>query len=259
MMMNFSFHENFDYENTLNRLEIKSGISKNSSVKMAEEIHLFADKIAVPVPKQIISRVRLNDFLAKSSNQIGATFVLGRAGTGKTTLAANYAKNYKRKAWYRAETAENDWNLFSRYLTASFKDERLGFEDLQSKHPETFVENLFARLAVINYHNPLLIVLDDVHNVFDAVWFNDFFNTLIYSLNPRIHLLISARSSPSFPIWRLRSKQIVGVLDEKLLAFTEDETQQLFAERGVSYDVAARLAWRKTFGRISKLEEMIVG
>ena len=257
--MNFSFHENFDYENTLNKLEIKPGVSKNNSAKTAEEIHLFADKITVPKPKQMISRLRLNDYLAKSSWQIGATFVLGRAGTGKTTLAADYAKHYRRTAWYRAETAENDWNIFSQYLTASFNDERLDFKDLQSKYPETFVENLFARLAVINYQNPLLLVLDDIHNVFDAVWFNDFFNTLIYSLTPRIHLLLLARSSPSFPIWRLRSKQVVGVLDEKLLSFTEDEAQELFNERGFSNDSAASSAWRKTFGRISKLEQVIAG
>lgn len=167
----------------------------------------------------MISRLRLNDYPAKTSRQIGATFIVGRAGTGTTALAADEAKNYKRKAWYMAETADTDWNLFSRNLTASFNEPRMKFEDLKSEYPETFIENLFSRLAVINYQNPLLLVLDDIHNVFDAEWFNDFFNILVYSLTPRIHLLLLARSSPSFPIRRLRSKHIVGVVDEKLLAF----------------------------------------
>ena len=256
-MLNFSFHENFEYENALNSLEIKSENSKKDIAKTAEEVYLFSDKITMPKPKQKISRIRLNDYLAKTSRQIGTTFIVGRAGTGKTALAADYAKNYRRAGWFTVETAEMNWNLFSRYLTASFNEPRLKFEDLQSEYPETFVENLFSRLAVINYQNPFLLVLDDVHNVFDAEWFNDFFNALVYSLTPRIHLLLLARSSPSFPIWRLRSKQVVGVLDEKLLAFTEDETKELFTEFGC--EDAANPAWRETFGRISKLKQVIAG
>lgn len=255
-MLNFSFHENFEYENALNSLEIKSDNSKKDSAA-AEEIYLFADKITMPTPKQMIPRIRLNEYLAKTSRQIGTTFIVGRAGTGKTALAADYAKNYKRTAWFTVETAEKDWNVFSRYLTASFNEPRLTFEELQSNRPETFIENLFARLAVIGYQNPLLLVLDDVHNVFDAAWFNDFFNTLVYSLTPRVHLLLAARSSPSFPIWRLRSKQVIGVVDEKLLAFTEDETRELFAEYGLLNDDASNLAWRETFGRISKLKQLL--
>lgn len=255
MMLNFSFHENFEYDNALNSLEIKSGNSKKDSA--AEEVYLFTDKIMMPTINRTIPRIRLNDYLAKNSRQIGTTFIVGRAGTGKTILAADYAKNYKRTAWFTVETAEMDWNVFSRYLTASFNEPRLTFEELQSSRPETFIENLFARLAVIGYQNPLLLILDDVHNVFDAAWFNDFFNTLVYSLTPGVHLLLAARSSPSFPIWRLRSKQVIGVVDEKLLAFTEDETRELFAEYGLLNDAAANLAWRETFGRISKLKQLL--
>ncbi len=257
MMLNFSFHENFEYENTLNGLEIKTEYSKYNPVIKTEENYLFAEKITAPAPKNIVSRLRLNDYLAKTSRQIGTTFIIGRTGTGKTTLAADYAKMYKRAVWYTAETAETDWNLFSRYLTAGFKDPRLNFEELQSKQPEIFIENLTARLTLINYQTPLLLVLDEVHSVFDAEWFNVFFKTLVYSLTPQIHLLLLARSSPSFPIWRMRSKQMVELIDEKLLAFTEYETKELFLKNEINDDNAASQAWRETFGRISKLKQII--
>lgn len=255
-MMNLSFHVNFDYDNALNGLEARSDSASGNTEQTSEEIHLFAEKTIVPAAENIISRPRLNGYLLTLMKQTGAAFIVGRAGTGKTTLAADFARDYERTAWYRTETAETDWNLFARYLLASFNEPRLKFEDLFDEQPETFVENLFARLAVINYEKPILIVLDDVHCVFDAPWFNDFFNTLIYSITPRTQLLLLARSSPDFPIWRLRSKQVVGVLDEKLLAFTEEETKKLFTEREISGD-GARQAWRETYGRISKIEKLI--
>lgn len=256
MMMSLSFHGNFDYENALNGLEARNDAKGGGSEQASDGIHLFAEKLVAPEPEKIISRPRLNEFLSKTLNQIGAIFIVGRAGTGKTSLAADFAAGYERIAWYRAETAETEWTLFARYLTASFNEPRLNFDDLFDEQPETFVEKLFARLAVINYEKTILIVLDDVHNVFDAAWFNDFFSTLVCSITPRTHLLLMARSSPDFPIWRLRSKQVIGVLDEKLLSFTEEETKKLFAERGVAVGKANE-AWRKTFGRIAKIEQFV--
>ena len=41
-----------------------------------------------------------------------------------------------------------------------------------------------------------LIVLDDVHNVFDAEWFNEFFHTALFSLTPETHLIFLSRSKP---------------------------------------------------------------
>jgi ATP/maltotriose-dependent transcriptional regulator MalT len=78
-----------------------------------------------------------------------------------------------------------------------------------------------------------LIVLDDAHYLFDADWFGGFFSSLLYSLSPASHLLILSRGTPSLPLWRLRSKQVLGVVDEKLLAFDIEETQRLFEKFGL--------------------------
>jgi ATP/maltotriose-dependent transcriptional regulator MalT len=62
-----------------------------------------------------------------------------------------------------------------------------------------------------------------------------------------------SRSKPPTPIWRLRSKQVLNVIDEKLLAFSLAEAQEFFAFHGVSQaDVAAALA--ESFGHAGGLK-----
>jgi ATP/maltotriose-dependent transcriptional regulator MalT len=95
-----------------------------------------------------------------------------------------------------------------------------------------------------------------LHSVFDAVWFADFFNSFVPSLAPNVHLLLAARTLPPLQLWRLRSKQVLGVLDEKLLAFTLEETISLFGKRKLSPSVA-RAAHKLAYGKIARLEEII--
>lgn len=251
-MMNFSFHENISYPDVANHRE---KLNNSNSPPCAEEFHLFAEKLRVPAAENYIPRPRLNELLKKSAEQIGATMIIGRAGTGKTTLAMDFAKNYERVAWYSVEATETDWNMFSRYLAESFGEDRLNYDDFPCE-VAPFIENLFARLAVFGNREPLLLVFDDIHYVFDAEWFPEFFNTLLFSHAPNIHLLFLSRCNPTLPLWRLRSKQVLSVVDEKLLAFNEVETAELFKFNGVSTKNASK-EQKKLFGRISKLQDLI--
>ena len=251
-MMNFSFHENISYPDVANNPE---PLNKPNATTASEEFHLFAEKLRAPQFERYIPRPRLSELLKKSSGQIGATMIIGRAGTGKTTLAMDFAKNYERVAWYRVEATETDWNVFSRYLAESFNEDRLNYKDLPVD-VAPFVENLFARLAVFGSRDPLLLVFDDIHYIFDTDWFPEFFNTLLFSHAPNIHLLFLSRCNPTLPLWRLRSKQVLSVIDEKLLAFNELETEELFKFNGVSTKNALK-EQKKLFGRISKLQDLI--
>ena len=96
------------------------------------------------------------------------------------------------------------------------------------------------------------MVLDDIQHLFDADWFNDFFTLLLHSLPPDVHLLMLCRSKPPLPLWRLRSKQRLNVIDEKLLAFSPDEAERLYKIHGLPGDVAKKVH-RASYGRASKL------
>jgi ATP/maltotriose-dependent transcriptional regulator MalT len=102
-----------------------------------------------------------------------------------------------------------------------------------------------------NNHRPLL-VLDGIHHLFDADWFSGFLNILQPSLSETVDVLLLCRSRPPNPLWRLRSKQQLDVIDEKTLAFDPEETMALLKQVGRSKAEAARIH-AETFGRVSKL------
>jgi ATP/maltotriose-dependent transcriptional regulator MalT len=91
-----------------------------------------------------------------------------------------------------------------------------------------------------------LIVLDDIHHLFDAHWFGDFFNLLLYSLPAGSHLLMLCRSRPPGPVWRLRSKQMLDVLDERSLPLTCRKPKRFL--KAWTARVRCRHAHRDSFG-----------
>jgi ATP/maltotriose-dependent transcriptional regulator MalT len=249
MAMTLSFHENLDYAEAATPFEVVSS-APSCAPPRDERIHLFAEKMRIPEFRNYIARPRLRELLEKSSEQIGATLVTGRAETGKTALAADFAQNYARVAWYQIDAAESDWSLFSRYFAAILGED---FDKTNDTGEEVllFVEKLLFKVAARGGEK-MLIVLDDVHNVFDAEWFAEFFMTLLYSLAPNMHLLLLSRAKPPQPLWRLRSKQVLGVVDEKLLAFNLDETREFLRRRQIPDALAARVH-AQSFGRLSAL------
>ena len=65
-----------------------------------ERIHLFAEKMRFRRSKNISPRPRLIEKLEKSLRQFAATLVSGRAGTGKTSIAADCANTKERRVVY---------------------------------------------------------------------------------------------------------------------------------------------------------------
>lgn len=261
--MTISFNETTDFSETNISYDDVStlGAVTNYSPK-TEEFHLFGEKLRVPQLKDQLSRPRLSELLTKFSEQIGATLVTGRAGTGKTVLAADFARNYNQVAWYRVEAADSNWEIFARYFTESLK--KCGFckqnfrESAFRDEVPALLENIFIQKAKKADKNPTLIVIDDVHHIFDADWFADFFNSLLFLLTPNTHLLLLARTSPAFPLWRLRSKQVLGVIDEDLLLFNFEEAKKFFAQAKIPLSSGLGF-YKQSYGRISKLIDLTSG
>jgi ATP/maltotriose-dependent transcriptional regulator MalT len=152
--------------------------------------------------------------------------------------------------WYRIEAADSDWKVFSSYLFAGMNE---GAPPIEEKSVSKFVEKLLG-YSESKRGETSLIVLDDIHNVFDTEWFADFFLTLLYSLTPETHLISISRSLPALPIWRLRSKQVISVIDETALAFNMAETEEFCRCRGISS--SAIQLYNESFGRIGKLKTL---
>jgi LuxR family transcriptional regulator, maltose regulon positive regulatory protein len=228
------------------------------------DVHLIKEKLTIPACRGVMKRPRLHELLERSVTTFPATLISGRAGTGKTVLAASYTRALRHVAWYSVESADVEWNVFANYFAAcilrSVKSKVnahvLVPADADPSQAEiaSFIVNVLAEAETELVHDPLLIVLDGIHHVFDAPWFGEFFGLLLSSLPENANLLLLCRSKPPNPLWRMRSKQQLNVIDEKVLAFDLKETVRLTSKFGLKRSDAER-AHSATFGRVSQLLE----
>jgi LuxR family maltose regulon positive regulatory protein len=228
-------------------------------------MQLILDKIITPGELPTVTRTRLLEVLEESLATCTSTVINGRAGTGKTRLATDFAHRCGRSiAWYKVDAADSDLRIFFQYLVESVRRQRPAFgrEELQKMLDGTatiedvpllaegFVYELLERGGP-----PLLIVIDDLHLVYDAEWVVPFFRRLLPLLPTDAHMLITGRSIPPAPLWRMRSKQMLCVIEEPMLAFTEEETRRLFRSYGLP-EKEAPPALDETNGRASVLDAL---
>ncbi len=224
---------------------------------------LIHSKTLVPTESPRVYRRRLVDALEDSLSCCNSTIITGRAGTGKTMLATDFARQCGRRvAWYKIDAPDAALPVFLNYFVESLSNARADFngETLKqilispaknnlAKLAEAFVD------ALQKHDEPLLIVIDDLHLIYDADWVVPFLHRLLPLLPAEVHLLILGRSLPPAPLWRLRSKQRLCVIDEQALAFTPEETARLFASYGLnSQQVGMALA--QTRGRAVSLHAL---
>src|SRR5258708_22788648 len=262
MTMTFSLHDSIDPNGAFDRMDSQSH-SPDLDISMAQEaFHILRGKWVIRDTDGRVERPRINSILRNSLEQFPATLISGRAGSGKTALAASFVAGRENVSWFSVESTDIEWPTFSRYFSASLSPIKSGAREnnsLGEREKEVspmgiarFLLNRFSFAYSGVPKGSSLMVLDDIHHIFDAPWFDDFFNLLLHSLPPETHLLLLCRSRPPSPLWRLRSKQILNVLDERLIAFNAAETEALFSTFGLS-PTAARKANSQCFGRISKL------
>jgi LuxR family transcriptional regulator, maltose regulon positive regulatory protein len=224
-------------------------------------LELIAEKIAIPSQVPRLSRSRLLCLLKKNLSACTSTILCGRAGTGKTTLALDFARRSGRTvAWYKVDAPEGELKSFFHYLIASIRRERPDFgveilmpllttarADQISMLAEAFVYEL-----VEGENQPLLIVIEDLHLVCDSEWLVPFFRRLLPLLPSSVHMLITSRTMPAAPLWRMRSKQTLSVIAEEYLAFTRQEAIELFESHALSIEHAS-IALDHTHGRAAPL------
>jgi LuxR family maltose regulon positive regulatory protein len=222
---------------------------------------IIPEKITPPIELPRVSRERLLATLGESLEGCNSTIIHGRAGTGKTMLATDFARQSRRRvAWYKLDAPDCELPVFLRHLCASIAASRAGFGEKVLERLGRHVGTGDVPLAVeylvyelLESGEPLLVVIDDLHLVYDAEWMVPFFRRLLPLLPPEVHVMLMGRSLPPTPLWRMRSKQTLCVVDESALAFTLAESRQLFASYGLA---AARAedALVETRGRAGMLD-----
>ncbi len=225
-----------------------------------QDMHILDEKIITPSVCGTIERKRITSLLMRSVSQFPATLVTGRAGSGKTALAAAFASYFSKVSWYSIESTDASWAVFSKYFSASLRGSERRYSRSELEPKELVDQSEIAKFMLDNFGGLIstrqretkLIVLDDIHHLFDVEWFDYFFNLLIPSLPSGTHILMLCRSKPPSPLWRMRSKQMLNVIDEKVIAFNQSETEALFEAINVPTTKAKEFQ-RQAYGRISKI------
>lgn len=228
-------------------------------------MQLILDKLAAPAEQPRLSRARLLSRLHQSLAAGNMTIINGRAGTGKTLLAADFARRCGRRvAWYKVEAADGEPHIFFQYLIAGIRQQCPDFggnwdadalSALTASDMPQLAESLVYALSE-HTSEPLLIVIDDLHLVYDADWVVSFFSRFAPLLPPDVHLMILGRILPPAPLWRMRSKQTLSVIDETALNFTHEEALQFFEGHGIVGDEATAL-FKCARGRAAHLSAVV--
>src|SRR5262249_55916948 len=96
---------------------------------------LISNKMMIPTEVPLITRQRLLNVLQESLASGSSTIISGRAGTGKTMLAIDFARLCGRRvAWYKVDAPEVNLSNFLDYLVASVARNAPGFGEKSLSH-----------------------------------------------------------------------------------------------------------------------------
>ncbi|HEX8290684.1 MAG TPA: tetratricopeptide repeat protein, partial [Pyrinomonadaceae bacterium] len=198
-------------------------------------------KLLPPRPVSVLlSRPRLTERLqANLSHPV--TLVTAPAGSGKTTLVADFVRAHARQfVWYQLDQGDADPLVFLEYLAHGIRQSVPGFGDATlsylrqsadevARQPARAVDVLLNEvLREVSLR--LVVVLDDYHHLGPETAVHAVLDRLISYLPDVLHVIVVSRDVPPLALSRLRSQDSLAIIDRRELLFTDGETRELFRQ-----------------------------
>jgi LuxR family maltose regulon positive regulatory protein len=198
-------------------------------------------KLLPPRPASVLlSRPRLTERLqANLSHPV--TLVTAPAGSGKTTLVADFVRAHARRfVWYQLDQGDADPLVFLEYLTHGLRQAVPGFGDVTlsylrqsadeiARSPARAVDVLLDEV-LREVSQQLVVVLDDYHHLGRETAVHAVLDRLISYLPDVMHVIVVSRDVPPLALSRLRSQDALAIIDRQELLFTDEETSELFRQ-----------------------------
>jgi LuxR family maltose regulon positive regulatory protein len=225
---------------------------------------LLSTKLYIPPTRAVaVSRPRLTEKII-SAMSIPGSFILlsGPAGFGKTTLLSEFTVKYQKPvAWLSLDEGDNDPIRFWTYLIAACQmvypgtgESVLAMITSPQSQPLDTVPVIFIN-ELDRLDRDLLLVLDDYHAIQNEL-IHSALLFLLEHLPRKLHLVISTRIDPPWPLARFRARnRLVEIRTRDLRFSVEEAVEFLNTTMGLSLsaqDVAALEA--RTEGWIAGLQ-----
>jgi len=206
-----------------------------------------------PLQSEIVPRPRLIKRLNAAILR-AFTLISAPAGFGKTTIMREWISDRTLKvAWFSIDRGDNDPIRFWTYLIAAIQtvDPDVGktiFAAIQTPQPasiESLISELINEISLgtdgstrLPPKKKLILVLDDYHlitesSVHDSLFF------FLENLPSRVHLIISSRADPPWPLARLRARRKLAELRAEEIRFTSNEVAT-FLNQVMKLDIAPK-------------------
>ena len=187
-----------------------------------------------PIRPNLVPRPRLIERLNAGLHR-KLILISAPAGFGKTTLLSEWAAGCDRTvAWVSLDKGDNDPTLFWIYFIAALQTvhpgvgaavmavlQAPGIAGAATPPPiEPLLTGLINEIAEIP--DPLVLILDDFHMITEQQ-VHDGAIFLLDNLPPPMHLILSNRADPPWPLARLRARREMTELRAEDLRFTSQE------------------------------------
>jgi LuxR family maltose regulon positive regulatory protein len=195
-----------------------------------------------PTRRELVSRSRLIKRL-RAGLDLTLTLISAPAGFGKTTLLSECAAHCRPAvSWLSLDERDNDPTRFWTYVIAALRTryDDVGttvLEALQMPHArpnETLLGQLTNQIA--EFPDPLALMLDDLHIITNP----QIHAQLIFLVEhspAQMHLVVSSRADPPWPLARWRARGQIVELRADDLRFTAAETAT-FLNDGMGLDLS---------------------
>ena len=197
-------------------------------------VDLLRTKLFIPQPRsKIVPRPRLIERLNEglfAGRKL--TLISAPAGFGKTTLVSEWIAGCGLPtAWLLLDEGDNDPTRFLTYLVAALQTiaSNIGagaLAVLQAPQPPPTEVILTALLnEITTIPDNFVLVLDDYH-VIDSKPVDEALTFLLEHLPSQMHLVITTREDPQFPLAHLRARGKLTKLRAADLCFTPAEASE---------------------------------
>ncbi len=211
----------------------------NTQTELTRPSFFLRTKLLPPRPApELLPRPRLTDRLLANLSY-PHTLVTANAGSGKTTLVADFLRTHQRQfVWYQLDHTDADPSVFLGYLTFGIQQHIPGFGEALfsyiqqatgelAQHPERAVD-VFLNEVLERVEQQLILVLDDYHHLGADTPVHAVLDRLLAYLPDVLHIIIISREVPPLSLGRRRTHSPLSNIDRADLLFTDDETQELF-------------------------------